>query len=195
MDARDSVVGLPALEVVVTCVVGIAEAGRVWIAADSCLAVGDAEYESASPKVTQRDGWVWGMAGTWKAIVVIRDGLDVPPADVGDVGEFVWRAFSLLKANGLEDESPDLLIGLHGRLYAASEPHDWHCVPEWQSGRRRRRVPRSWHAVGCGAPYALGCLDGIADSDLTPEQRYTEALTVASRRVSGVRQPWRHVEA
>lgn len=178
-----------------TCIVGVAEQGRVWIAGDSCLSSGDVEYESASPKVEQRGGWAWGMAGDWKAVTVVRDGLDPPDADEGDVGLFVWRAYRLVESQGIESSDLDLLIGIGGRLYHATEPHDWHCVPQWQSGKRRRRIARSWHAVGTGAQYALGCLDALADSDMTPEQRYTEAMAVASRRVSGVRPPWRCVSA
>lgn len=134
-----------------TTVVGIAENGRVWIAADSCLTVDDAEYESASPKVECRGGWCWGMAGSWAAAVVVRDGLDPPSPEDGDVGLFVWRASELLRSNGLSDETLHFLIGIGGRLYHATEQHDWHCIPTWQSGRRKNRTARSWHAIGTGA--------------------------------------------
>lgn len=175
-----------------TCIVGIAESGHVWIAADSCVSTGDVESETASPKVATRDGWAWGMAGAWRAVVAVRDYLAVP--DQGDAGELYARVCALLKGMGAEDDDWEMVAGSEGRLYVLSEACSWHAVPVWQSGRRRKRSPRSWAACGSGGAYATGCLDAIADSDLTPEQRYTEALTVASRRVSGVRPPWRHVE-
>lgn len=177
-----------------TAIVGIAEAGRVWIASDSCLTQDGQRFESASPKVVYRNGWVWGCAGQWDAVVVLRDGLEPPPSEHADAGLFVSTAIDLLSANGLSTDSVEMLFGINGCLFYATERHDWHRIPALQSGRRRNRVSRAWHAIGSGGPYALGCLDALAGSGMTPEQLWTEALTVSSKRSTGVYPPWRHVE-
>ena len=176
-----------------TCIVGIAERGRVWIASDSCVSVGEQEAETDSQKGRADGGWAWAMAGSWRAVVAVRDYV-TPPAP-GDAGELYARVCELLRKHDAADDDWEMVAGSTGRLYVLSAASSWHQVPTWQSGRKRRREPRSWAACGVGGPYATGCLDALADSDMTPEQRYREALEVASRRTSGVRPPWRHVEA
>ena len=175
-----------------TCIVGIAENGRVLLSADSCVTVGDGE-ETTTPdtKVFAIGDWVVGVAGNWTAIVVARK---IDTSSIEDI-DGLYEAFRVtMRDAGLAPDEWDVLVGRDGKLWTLDGQTAPMRIDSRAAGRGKRRVTRSVYAIGSGSAYAIGSLDCDAETQETPRQIAERALAVAAGRASGVRPPWHHEE-
>jgi hypothetical protein len=180
--------------VLVTCIVGVAQAGRVLLAADSCIAItDDDEGTTPDPKVVTVGGWVIGLAGEWSAVAATR-GLD-PELVSGLPVDALCAALRLaMQGAGVRRRAWDALAGRDGQLWAIDGVSAPLRIDSRSIGRRRNRATISTWAIGSGSHFARGALEALDDAPLTPIQRAEAALAIASHNAPGVRPPWRHVE-
>ena len=169
-----------------TCIVAVAETGKVWIGGDSAVSIGDSIEIQRDPKVRKRGKIVIGTAGDGRWENVIHYGVKIPDitADLDN-----WVSVDLCDAirqylrqcGETEAEKPegDLLIGVRGRIYNIDS--DWCCF----------KPVNSYAAIGSGSSAALAALDaGIRG---TPKNRIKRALEIAEKRTPFVRRPFRIV--
>ena len=177
-----------------TCVVGIAERGAVFLGADAIAVGGYAMQTRATPKVFRHGPFVIGCANSFRAADVIRYRFEPPPpydAD-DDLHRYMATAFvdalrDALKSHGVtviennaEEVPANLLVGIRGRLFVIDD--DFH-------------VGESCHAfdaVGCGSDLALGALHALGGTG-SPRTRLTKALHAAQAFSAGVRGPFTFV--
>ena len=136
-----------------TCIVGIANEGSVYIGGDRGASDGSAIVSLASPKVYIRDEWIFGYAGSM-GIGQIMQIINIPILSEDDDPFMVLRmdmvdAFkSMMDIQGIsitEDSDTDFLIGIRGRLFEFS-PSDWSVAEIHET------------AIGSGGNFALGSL-------------------------------------
>jgi ATP-dependent protease HslVU (ClpYQ) peptidase subunit len=136
-----------------TCIVGIAHEGSVYIGGDRAASDGSSIVSLATPKVYIRDEWIFGYAGSM-GVGQIMQIIDIPILKEDDDPFLVLRmdmvdAFkSMLEQNGItmnEDNDTDILIGCRGRLFEFS-PSDWSVAEVKET------------AIGSGGNFALGSL-------------------------------------
>jgi ATP-dependent protease HslVU (ClpYQ) peptidase subunit len=177
----------------VTCIVGIAEKGKVWIGGDSQATRNGTKVLMTDGKVAQNGEFLIGVSGTARFCTLARHTFQPPGLSAdADVDEYMaaefadaWRA--CLKENGassaedgLETFDGMLLIGVRGRLYeidgcfAVIRPLD------------------SYSAVGSGDNIALGALHATAG--MPPEKRIRLALAAAEKWDDGVAAPF-HIKS
>ena len=177
-----------------TCIVGIAEHGNVYLGGDSIAVGGYSMHVRATPKVFRLGAFVIGCANSFRAADVIRYKFEPPPlpkpgADLHRhmAAVFVDALRDALKSHGAsvvennaEQAPAELLVGVRGRLFAIDD--DFH-------------VGESCHdfaAIGCGGDVALGALHALGRSG-TPRARLTSALNAAQAFSAGVRGPFNFV--
>ena len=136
-----------------TCIVGIAQDGVIYMGGDRGASDGSAIVSLATPKVYIRDEWIFGYAGSM-GIGQIMQIINIPILQEDDDPFIVLRmdvvdAFkSMMDIQGLsitEDNDTDILIGCRGRLFELS-PSDWSVAEVKET------------AIGSGGNFALGSL-------------------------------------
>lgn len=143
-----------------TTIIGLQHSNGATLGYDS-LCGGDEKYEEETPKVFANNGIVYGVSGPLTLANVIRHS-DLPDPHLGDCDWDVdhWVNATLVpaildalerrKVLKFEDGKPDLegaiLVVVLGRLYEI----------DFDTSVSRRTDGR--HAIGTGAPYALGAL-------------------------------------
>jgi ATP-dependent protease HslVU (ClpYQ) peptidase subunit len=172
-----------------TCIVGIAQSGKVWMGGDSLGVRNGTKLTMNGGKVARVGEFVLGACGYQRHVSLSRHVFDPPPLvadadlDVYMAKEFAegWR--SCLRDNGMlgvEDgvEYFDgmLLVGARGALY------------EIDSNFGVCRPSEGYSAIGSGDNIALGAL--YAAKGAPPEKRIRLALEAAERWDSGVRGPF-----
>lgn len=170
-----------------TCIVGVADSGVVWMGGDSAGADGSWSLElRAESKVFHRGPFLMGFTTSFRMGQLLRWRLDVGAPDTS-LPEFMATTFvdavrQCLKDGGFatrdkdQEEGGTFLVGVAGRLFTV---HDDYQVAE-------QRHP--YAAVGCGADVALGVM--YATAHLGPEHRLQIALDAAERHSAGVRGPF-----
>jgi 20S proteasome alpha/beta subunit len=157
-----------------TCIVGIAHKGNVYIGGDRGASDGSSIVSLDTPKVYIRDEWIFGYAGSM-GIGQIMQIIDIPILKPDDNPFLVLRmdlvdAFrSMLEHNGItmnEDNDTDILIGCRGRLFEFS-PADWSVAEIKET------------AIGSGGNFALGSLHTSIGMRISPEDRIKLALESA----------------
>lgn len=177
-----------------TCVVGIAQGGRVLLSADSCIEIGDYDQGTTpDPKVVTAGGWIVGLAGEWSAVAAARD-VDPELVDGLPVDSLCSALRLAMQAAGVKRRAWDAIAGRDGQLWAIDGVSAPLRIDSRSVGRRRNRTTICTWAIGAGAHFARGALEALDDAALTAVQRAEVALAIASRNAPGVRPPWRHVE-
>lgn len=175
-----------------SCVVGLINGNTVYLGADSGTFSGWHACVRKDPKVFIRGQMAIGCVGSPRVNNLLRYQLDLPehPEGMGAkeylVRYFVESVRSCLKDGGCVKKDNEveevsgysaLLIGYHGRLFEIDA--------DYQVGE-----PDSpFYAIGCGAPWALGCMTAMWDG-YNPEYALEKSLEVAKQWCSGVREPW-----
>lgn len=171
-----------------TCIVGVAQDGIVWLGGDSAGVSGWDMHVREDAKVFKRGPFIMGFTTSFRMGQLLRYSLDVrdqkpdEPADEFMVVAFIEGVRQCLKDGGWNkvennrEEGGNFLVGYEGRLF---EVHGDFQVAEYSDGLA---------ACGCGEAYALGALD--ATPDLEPEERVLNALRIAERRSAGVALPF-----
>lgn len=165
-----------------TCVVGIAEAGRVHLAADSmmCEASGMAGT-IVEPKVFIAAHMQWGIAGlaAWAQTVryMLRVRKRQPRENLSKyLHTEVRPALQNLWEQNHEDESRGpMVLGVRGRLFELDETFT-------------AFETRGYHSIGSGAEIALGSLHTSQGAPIGDRLRM--ALEAATEYRVDVRGPW-----
>ena len=157
-----------------TCIVGIASEGIVYIGGDRGVSDDSTISSMCRPKVSTRGGWAYGFAGSLGTGQLIEF-IELPKVLKNDDPYFLIKTTVVeeLKkaydANGrdMEDNSTDWLIGCKGRLFEVSSG-DWGVLEIEES------------AIGSGGTIALGSLHTTKQYEVaTPIYRINSALQAA----------------
>lgn len=172
-----------------TCIVGLIDGNRVWMGGDSAGVSGLDITVRADPKVFRNGSFLIGFTSSFRMGQLLNFKLRLPEQEAGAdvfrymVTEFVDAVRECLKEGGYAQRNNDaetggsFLVGYRGRLFSI------------QSDYQVCEASRGFHAIGCGADYALGAL--AANAGLPAGQRVRQALDVAETFSGGVRSPFR----
>lgn len=171
-----------------TAIVGLVDAGSVYIGGDSAGVAGMSLTVRADAKVFRKKRYVFGFTTSFRMGQLIRYALE-PPKPVGETDRFMATTFidavrECLKAGGWakkdseREEGGTFLVGVRGRLFTVYEDYQ---VAEAADG---------YAAVGCGDELALGALFATATTRTPPQRRIEIALSAAERFSAGVRGPF-----
>ena len=178
-----------------TCIVGIAHEGQVWIGGDSCGWTSSTVIARADEKVFRNGAYLMGFTSSFRMGQLLRYRLEVEAPDTWDVRRFMVVTFvdavrQCLKDGGYAGTSSDdsggpsgseeggtFLVGVGGQLFTIDS--------DYQVGIAHD----GYAAVGSGEQVALGSLyttRGWTD----PERRIQVALEAAAHTCPGVRGPF-----
>lgn len=184
-----------------SCVVGLAHHGRVWLGGDSAANYGPQRVQYRTPKVFRRGQFLLGVVGSFRLRDILHHDMNLPRRRPRQsVENFIVSAFveelrltcELLKfdlpSEGIEpSEAPGsgaALVAYGGRLFVL----DW----DYHVGE----VHDPWMALGSGAEFALGSLytsRNEHDPYWSPELRIRAALEAAAKYTGEVQAPFRLV--
>lgn len=172
-----------------TCIVGVAKDGTVWIGGDSAGVDGWHQLSLVkAPKVFRNGPFLFGYTTSFRMGQLLQFAF-TPPAHHPDVAidrymatEFLsaWRTclstHGFLKKSSDREEGGTFLAAYRGRLFKVQEDH---AVLECAEG---------YDACGSGWMVAIGALH--ATPQLSPEDRVRRALIAAEAHISSVRGPF-----
>jgi ATP-dependent protease HslVU (ClpYQ) peptidase subunit len=173
-----------------TCIVGIAQDGKVWLGADSAGVAGLDYRIRADKKVFRNGPFIMGFTTSFRMGQLLAVKLKPPRFNQSDdpwhymVDEFVEAARLCLTTGGFSrkdnnvESGGNFLVGFRGRLFNIES--------DFQVGENADGIG----ACGCGESFALGSL---AETSGDPRARVLRALAAAERFSAGVRSPF-HVE-
>ena len=178
-----------------TCIVGLIDGNRVWLGGDSAGVAGLDITVRADPKVFPNGPFLIGFTSSFRMGQLLAFRLHPPKRPEGMdvfrymVTDFVDEVRNCLKEGGYAQRNNDaeqggsFLVAYHGRLFSI------------QSDYQVCETNRGFHAIGCGADYALGSLASTAGQPA--EQRVRRSLECAELLNGGVRAPFRieHLDA
>jgi hypothetical protein len=177
-----------------TCIVGIAENGRVYLGGDSAGIAGLDLTVRDDAKVFRNGNFIFGFTSSFRMCQLLRFSFRPPLPTIGIADyEFMCTAFidavrDCLKAGGFAtkhneaENGGSFLVGYRGVIYEID------C--DYQVG-----IPADgFAAVGCGAQIALGSLFSTHSHRMRPLWRLELALKAAERFSAGVRAPFRLLE-
>lgn len=172
-----------------TCIVGIAAEGRVWIGGDSAGSDGYGIEVRSDTKVFRTGPYVMGFTSSFRMGQLLRYSLTIGEPDTWDVDRFMATTFidavrQALKDGGWmrtdsgQEVGGCFLVGVGARLYAVDS--------DFQIGY----TADAYAAVGSGEHAALGSLHTTAALGLEPADRMGAALQAAAHVSCGVRGPF-----
>lgn len=173
-----------------TCIVGVAHKGKVFIGGDSAGVAGLRICSRADSKVFVNGEFVMGFTSSFRMGQLLRYKLSPPKRHQDDdlmkymVTEFVDAVRHCLKSGGYAGKTNEVesggtfLVGVAGRLFSIESDYQ---VAEHHF---------DYHAVGCGGELAMGALAATQDTVKDPEKRIALALAAAERHSAGVSAPF-----
>ena len=165
-----------------TCIVGIATKGKVYLGGDSA-AVSELHIQVRKDKKVFHNGpLIMGFTTSFRMGQILEHELIVPKDTYMDAYKFMVKSLipeirTIFKDHGY-DEGGVFLIGYKGRLFLIAADYQ---VAENLNGIA---------SCGCGSKYALGSL---LTSTGNPVKRLQIALEVATELNGGVRPPFNFV--
>lgn len=176
-----------------TCIVGIAENGKVWIGGDSAGVAGYSLVVRADQKVFENGEFLFGFTSSFRMGQLLRYAFS-PPARMENTDDykyltttFIDSVRATLKTGGYAttkeggEEGGFFLLGYRGKLYSIES--------DYQVGS----AVDSFASCGCGDQIALGSL--FSTIGKPPKERIETALRAAERFNAGVRGPFVILEA
>jgi ATP-dependent protease HslVU (ClpYQ) peptidase subunit len=172
-----------------TCIVGLIDGNRVWMGGDSAGVSGLDITVRADTKVFRNGQFLIGFTSSFRMGQLLAFRLRPPPRPEGMdvfrymVTDFVDEVRNCLKEGGYAQRNNDaeqggsFLVAYQSRLFSV------------QSDYQVCETVRGFHAIGCGADYALGSLASTPGNPA--EQRVRRALECAEMLNGGVRAPFR----
>ena len=172
-----------------TCIVAVAQDGKVWMGADSAGASGYDLTVRMDPKIFRVGGMLIGFTSSFRMGQLLGYRLALPrhhpDQSVDDYlhREFIDSVRDTLKAGGFvsnssgREDSGTFLVGYAGRVFTVYDDF---------------QIAESAHpfaACGSGAAVALGSMHST--SELPPNVRLEKALRAAEAFNAGVRAPFR----
>ena len=176
-----------------TAIVGLVDDGVVYIGGDSATTDGWLNQSTmAGSKVFERSDFLFGVAGSIRALQLVEHKFQIPwcpvevPCETYMVTQFLDSMRECFLDSGYlkkqhEEEEMDsaFLIGHEGKLFTLHV--DFALVEN----------NRGYAAIGSGAEIAQGAMYATADrDDLTPKERIRIALRAAEQHNAGVRRPF-----
>lgn len=177
-----------------TCIAAIADGGNVWMGGDSAGVAGLGVTVRADAKVFTNGPFVIGFTSSFRMGQLLRYRLHVPEQGKSEATDrfmvvtFIDSVRSCMDDGGWKhtqygrDEGGQFLVGYRGCLYQIDS--------DFQVGVPADQVA----AIGCGEDLALGALDALGMSDLSPKKRIRLALEIAASRSGGVAAPFRVIK-
>lgn len=152
-----------------TCIVGIAHEGIVYMGGERGVSNGDILVPALKSKIIQVDNFLVGYSGTGFGVGQLATLAEYPQSDENlDMELRTLFAKSMRKLirkyGGIENGSHDLLVGGYGRIFEVYTD-DWGIVELSET------------AVGSGSSYAIGSLYSTQDKE--PLYRVHEALNAS----------------
>jgi hypothetical protein len=176
-----------------TCIVGIANGGRVIFGADSAGVGGYYDKRVRSDrKVFKNGGMIFGFTSSFRMGQLLQFALTPPPIIEGQppfeymvkllIPEIraVLRTGGYLKTENGRDEGGVFLVGFRGRLFRIDG--------DFQVGESAE----CYESVGCGEGYAMGAMHALPDA--SPRVRLQAGLDAAAAFSAGVSKPFHFVE-
>jgi ATP-dependent protease HslVU (ClpYQ) peptidase subunit len=174
-----------------TCIVGIAEGGEVWMGADSFFLAGGVVYSGPS-KLFRVGDFIIGGAGSWRTSELVGYCAKVQPPESGaDIRRYLATDFAkaLREAateygymgqteEGQQSIGYRILIGAQG------------CLFNFDGVLSHLYIPEGYAAIGSGAEVAMGSLYTTRGSEEGPRWRLERALEAAEALTDGVRRPF-----
>lgn len=171
-----------------TCIVGIAHEGKVYIGGDSMAAAQWDRNVSGLRKVFRVGEFLIGYTTSFRMGQILQYYLEVRPREEGEddlrymVVAFIEAVRTCLREKAYtsisnsQESGGTFLVGYRGRLYTVSDDFQ---VNLWTNGIA---------ACGCGEPYALGAM--LALPNLAPVDRVMKALEISAELSNGVTAPF-----
>jgi len=176
-----------------TCIIGLAEGGKVWIGGDSASSDGSwIVRATAIEKVFQCPPFLLGCETSFRMMQILRYHLgDLPEQGESNttaymVKTFVERIRRIFKEHGFakiedsKEEGGQFFVGYNGWLYLIGSDFQ---VNSYRDGL---------DAIGSGANLALGAMKAL--DFLPPRERVERALEVAAYFSGGVMPPFTVLE-
>lgn len=172
-----------------TCIVGLVDDGVVYMGGDSAGLSGWSVTPRTDEKVfALNESILVGYTESFRMGQLIRFGMEdmKPPEDCGllfrwMVTEFVAKARQVMAEGGFRKRENEVdrgglfMVGARGHLFTVE--HDFQVAD----------LSRPFHAVGCGADFAMGSLFSTSGA---PRERVRRALEAAAEMSAGVRGPF-----
>lgn len=176
-----------------TCIVGFAKEGKVYIGGDSAGVSGLSISIRSDEKVFRIGPFIMGFTSSFRMGQLLRYCFDCPahPEGVDDmtymVRHFIPAVKTCFKEGGYGtissetkkpagDEGGRFMVGYNGNLYVIHG--------DFQVGKITDNIA----SVGCGDEVALGAMYGL--SHLYPRERILKALEITTHLNAGVRPPF-----
>jgi ATP-dependent protease HslVU (ClpYQ) peptidase subunit len=171
-----------------TCIVGVAQGGKVWIGGDCAGVGGYSITPRRDEKVFQNSDFLFGFTSSFRMGQVLRYAFTPPLRAPGKdamaymVTDFINGVRDCLKGAGFATKDREaeaggtFLVGYLGRLFIVYD--------DYQVGESSL----DYAAVGCGDDIALGALHATRGQD--PSDRVTAALEAAATHSAGVLGPF-----
>lgn len=183
-----------------TCIVGFADKGKVYIGGDSAGISGMNIIIRADSKVFHNGDFIFGFTSSFRMGQIIRYNF-VPPTRVIGVsdeqylyGDFLNALAKAMTSKGYakiennQIEGGVFLMGYRGKLYYVGS--------DFQIGSSLK----NYDSVGCGSNYALGAMFALEQYELRseeqnkylmlPKERIEMALIAAETFSTGVSRPF-----
>jgi len=174
-----------------TCIVGFADKGKVYIGGDSAAVDGQSIIIREDEKVFTNGDFIFGFTSSFRMGQILRYNFKPPERKVFGTddeylyGDFINGVIDIFKDNGYakvelnQVEGGVFLFGYKGKLYYVGS--------DFQIGK----LLKNYSAIGCGEYYAMGCLYALENIELSPKKKIEKALEAAEEFSTGVRGPFR----
>lgn len=166
----------------VTCIAGVAEAGKVWIGGDSRCTEGTRAYQIVEPKVFRKGEMIFGCCGAARYGEIMKYAFDLPEHPKGMSVEkylhtlFVAEVRGILAEQGFMKSENEVVEVSNGSAIFGYRGHLWWLDDDLGIGRAHD----NFNAIGTGDAYALGALS-VLPKTMRPAHRVRTALEVAAR--------------
>lgn len=177
-----------------TCIIGYAKKGVVWIGGDSAGVGGYNLQIRSDEKVFKKDKMIFGFTSSFRMGQIIRYCLTIPEQYqskedyeylCSDFMDALIKCFSdkgYLKKKDEVKVGGVFLLGYRGNLYTVYD--------DFQVSK----LVKDYNAVGCGEDLAMGAMFATEETDWSPESRINKALSAASEHSAGVAPPFNIVK-
>jgi len=166
--------------IIMTCIVGIAKDGKVYMGGDSFVSYDSRHQVSSKKKVFKTGQFLIGYTGSTRMGDLLRFELDVDRFDISVESrlEYMVKVFipairKLFQDGGYskivnnEEVGGQFLVGFKGELF------------EIDTDFQVERYLKDYSAVGSGSPYAFGVLFTLARNEYDPVEVIYQALEAA----------------
>ncbi len=164
-----------------TLCIGLSTSRGVWIGADSGSTAEGATDVCSAPKIWRSNGWLVASAGNWRALEIMRYDLEFPNPGHNphrtlcmDFSNLLSQSFERNSWELIKDEDGEVKVG-NDYYILAGYGDSLYQIDYYGHVEKMKRA-----AIGTGADYALGIIDG---SDLgSAEKRIRKAMVQTAKR-------------